>query len=52
MMAFVMPANMTLDQMPQPSDGAVNVRQIEEGRFAVMGFSGRTSDRMERDTHK
>ncbi len=28
------------------------MRQIEEGRFAVMRFSGRTSDRMERDTLK
>jgi len=39
-MAFVMPATMKASQVPQPSDGAVSVRELEAGRFAVLRFSG------------
>jgi len=39
-MAFVMPANFTAEKLPKPVDGAVRVRELPAGRFAVMRFSG------------
>ena len=39
-MAFVMPETMTAGQVPQPTDAAVKVREIEPGRFAVFRYSG------------
>ena len=39
-MAFVLPAKLKADAVPKPSDGAVTVRELEAGRFAVLRFSG------------
>lgn len=39
-MAFVMPATMKSSQVPKPADGAVTVKELEPGRFAVLRFSG------------
>ncbi len=39
-MAFVLPANLQTASAPKPADGAVTVRELPAGRFAVMLFSG------------
>jgi DNA gyrase inhibitor GyrI len=39
-MAFVMPATWKASEVPKPADGAVTVRELEAGRFAVLRFSG------------
>ena len=39
-MAFVMPAKMKTGEVPKPSDGAVTVRELTAGRFAVLRYSG------------
>jgi hypothetical protein len=39
-MAFVMPAKMNTAAVPKPADGAVTVRELPAGRFAVLRFSG------------
>jgi len=39
-MAFVLPAKMKTAEVPKPSDGAVTVRELASGRFAVLRFSG------------
>lgn len=40
-MAFVMPAKMKTSDTPKPADGAVTVRELPSGRFAVLRYSGR-----------
>ncbi len=39
-MAFVLPAKLKSGEVPKPADGAVTVRELPEGRFAVLRFSG------------
>ncbi len=39
-MAFVMPAKMKAGEVPKPLDGAVKVRELAAGRFAVLRYSG------------
>ena len=39
-MAFVLPAKLKADAVPKPSDGAVTVRELPAGQFAVLRFSG------------
>jgi DNA gyrase inhibitor GyrI len=39
-MAFVLPAKMKTGEVPKPSDGAVTVRELPAGRFAVLRYSG------------
>ena len=39
-MAFVMPAKMKAGEVPKPSDGALAVRELPPGRFAVLRYSG------------
>ncbi len=39
-MAFVMPATLPAGGVPQPTETAVSVREIPQGRFAVLRFSG------------
>jgi DNA gyrase inhibitor GyrI len=39
-MAFVLPVKMNLSDVPKPTDGAVRVRELPAGRFAVLRFSG------------
>ena len=46
-MAFVMPAKMKPDQVPKPADGAVTVRELAAGRFAVLRYSGGRNAQLE-----
>jgi DNA gyrase inhibitor GyrI len=39
-MAFVMPAKSSLNDLPQPSEPGVTLKQIPAGEFAVLRFSG------------
>ena len=39
-MAFVLPAKLKAASAPKPADGAVAVRELQGGRFAVLRFSG------------
>ena len=39
-MAFVMPAKSSLNNLPQPSEPGVTLKQIPAGEFAVLRFSG------------
>jgi hypothetical protein len=39
-MAFVLPAKLKTGEVPKPADGAVTVRELAAGRFAVLRFSG------------
>ena len=39
-MSFVLPSDLKPDAVPKPADGAVAVRVIPAGRFAVLRFSG------------
>ena len=39
-MAFVLPAKLKAAGAPKPADGAVSVRELPAGRFAVLRFSG------------
>jgi len=49
-MAFVMPAKLTAEQVPKPSDGSVTIRELEPGRFAVLRFSGGRNAENESET--
>ena len=49
-MAFVMPAKMKKEDLPLPSDTAVQVTKIEAGKFATFRFNGKRSDALERQT--
>jgi DNA gyrase inhibitor GyrI len=49
-MAFVMPAKMKTAEVPKPSDGAVTVRELAAGRFAVLRFSGGRSAKNEAES--
>jgi len=46
-MNFVLPATMSADQVPHPSDAAVQVRETTAGRFAVFRFTGGRNARKE-----
>jgi len=39
-MAFVMPASLKTNQVPQPTDKSISVREVPAGHFAVLCFSG------------
>ncbi len=39
-MAFVLPAQLKTASVPKPADGAVTVRELPAGRFAVRRYSG------------
>lgn len=39
-MAFVLPAKLTAGEVPKPTDGTVQVRELAAGRFAVLRFTG------------
>jgi DNA gyrase inhibitor GyrI len=49
-MSFVMPATMKASQVPKPSDGALTVRELEPGLFAVLRFSGGRNAKSELET--
>ena len=49
-MAFVLPATLKTGQAPKPTDGAVNIRELEAGRFAVLRFSGGRNAKKEAET--
>jgi hypothetical protein len=39
-MAFVMPANLKMNQVPHPTDSGLVVKEMAAGRFAVFSFRG------------
>jgi hypothetical protein len=39
-MAFVLPAKLPAGEVPKPADGAVTVRELPAGRFAVLRYRG------------
>jgi hypothetical protein len=39
-MAFVLPAKMNTAAVPKPAEGALTVRELPAGRFAVLRYSG------------
>lgn len=43
--AFVMPAEFTLDTLPTPSDPRIGVREVPEHVAAVASFTGRWTER-------
>ena len=49
-MAFVLPAKLNAAAAPKPADGAVTVRELPGGRFAVLRFSGGRSAERESET--
>ncbi len=49
-MAFVLPAKLNADAVPKPADGAVAVRELPGGRFAVLRFSGGRNAKREAET--
>ncbi|MEI6392866.1 MAG: heme-binding protein [Verrucomicrobiota bacterium] len=49
-MAFVLPAKLKAAEVPRPADGAVTVRELQGGRFAVLRFSGGRSAKRETGT--
>ena len=46
-MAFVMPAALTIDEVPQPDDITVDVKLTGEARYATYQYSGCTTKAME-----
>lgn len=49
-MAFVLPAKLRTAGVPKPADGAVTVRELPAGRFAVHRFSGGRNARNEAES--
>jgi DNA gyrase inhibitor GyrI len=49
-MAFVLPAKLRTVDAPKPADGAVKVRELAAGRFAVLRFSGGRNAKNEADS--
>ena len=49
-MAFVLPAKLNAATAPKPADGAVTVRELPGGRFAVLRFSGGRNAKREAET--
>ena len=49
-MAFVLPAKLKTATVPKPADGALTVRELPAGRFAVLRFSGRQNAKNETET--
>ena len=49
-MAFVLPAKLNAATAPKPADGAVTVRELPGGRFAVLRFSGGRNAKRESET--
>jgi len=49
-MAFMLPAKLDAATVPKPADGAVTVRELPGGRFAVLRFSGGRNAKQEAAT--
>ena len=49
-MAFVLPAKLKTASVPKPADGALTVRELPAGRFAVLRFSGGRNAKNEAET--
>ena len=49
-MAFVLPAKLNATTAPKPAEGAVTVRELPGGRFAVLRFSGGRNAKRESET--
>ena len=50
-MAFVMPANRALLDIPKPTDKAVGMREVEACRYAALRFSGSISEKSQDDAY-
>ncbi|MEN9576866.1 MAG: hypothetical protein RL514_4721 [Verrucomicrobiota bacterium] len=49
-MAFVLPGKLKQASVPKPADGALTVRELPAGRFAVLRFSGGRNAKHEAET--
>lgn len=49
-MAFVLPAKINTAAVPKPVDGALTVRELPAGRFAVLRYSGGRNAKNESET--
>lgn len=49
-MAFVLPAKLKTDEVPQPSEESVKVRELAAGRFAVLRYSGARNEKNEAES--
>lgn len=49
-MAFVVPAKLKPEEVPKPADGAVSLRNLPAGRFAVLRYSGGRNPEKEAET--
>jgi hypothetical protein len=49
-MAFVLPAKLNTASVPKPADGALTVRELSAGRFAVLRFRGSRNTKNEAET--
>lgn len=49
-MVFVLPAQFKTASVPKPTDGALTVRELPPGRFAVLRFSGGRNAKNETET--
>ena len=49
-MQFVLPAKLKADAVPSPEDGTVTVRELPEGRFAVLRYSGSRNSTKEKES--
>jgi hypothetical protein len=50
-MAFVLPADLALSDVPKPTDQAVGLREVEPCRYAVLRFSGSISEKSQDEAH-
>ena len=50
--AFVMPAQYSLDDLPQPEDGDINIRSVPSRVLAVRRYSGTWSEELYRENEK
>jgi hypothetical protein len=46
-MSFVLPSDLQSGRIPKPADASVSVQEFPAGRFAVMRFSGRRTEKRE-----
>ena len=50
-MAFVLPANLALPDIPKPTDQTVGLREVSACRYAVLTFSGSISEKSQDEAH-
>lgn len=47
--SFTMPANYTLETLPEPEDKRIKFKEVENQRTAVLRFSGRVKEKLARE---